>query len=217
MKRLILTLAVLLSLSLSGMAQRTELYGQRASLFDVLPVDSTNIVFLGNSLIHGGEWQELLNNPKIVNRGINGDTADGIDERLGSILRGKPAKIFLITGANDISHNLTADSIATMIGGLIDRIHTESPATRVYLHSVLPFNTTFGRYRLLDGKEEVVPQLNALLEPLAAEKNATFINLYPHFVDENGRLREELTNDGLHLLGQGYLIWAEIDRPYVEE
>ena len=30
---------------------------------------------LGNSLTNGGEWHELLGNPKVVNRGISSDIA----------------------------------------------------------------------------------------------------------------------------------------------
>ena len=44
----------------------------------------------------------------------------------------------------------------------------------------------------------------------------TWINLYPLFVDAEGKLRRELTNDGLHLLGQGYIIWRDAIKPYVK-
>ena len=47
------------------------LYHQRATLFEELPVKSTDIVFLGNSITHFGEWHELFNNPNIKNRGID--------------------------------------------------------------------------------------------------------------------------------------------------
>lgn len=45
-------------------AQHGTFYDQRASLFDALPLDSTNIVFLGNSLTNGCEWHELFGNAK---------------------------------------------------------------------------------------------------------------------------------------------------------
>jgi len=87
----------------------TEFYYQRAALFDSLGVDSADIVLLGNSLTNGGEWDELLGMPNAVNRGISGDTTEGIADRLGSITRGKPAKIFLMAGVNDVSHDIPAD------------------------------------------------------------------------------------------------------------
>ncbi len=195
----------------------SELYYQRASLFDTLGVDSTDIVFLGNSLTHGCEWHELLGIPNIKNRGINGDVVAGIDQRVESILKGHPAKIFLMSGANDVSHDLTADSIATAIDALLGRIQTESPQTKIYLQSMLPINNSFGRYKKMAGKEEVIRQINVRLEKIAAQRGITWINLYPHFTDENGDLKTEFTNDGLHLLAPGYLVWREIVMPYVKE
>lgn len=198
-------------------AKHTELYYQRATLFEYLGVDSTDIVFLGNSLTHGCEWRELLDRPNVVNRGINGDTAEGIRERLASVTDGKPAKIFLLCGANDVSHDLSADSIATAIEDLVVRIQTASPNTKIYLQSLLPINNSFGRYKRVFGKEQVIRDINTILAANAERVDATWINLYPLFTDSEGNLRAELTNDGLHLLGPGYIIWRDIIKPYVTE
>lgn len=195
----------------------TELYYQRASLFETLGVDSTTIVFLGNSLTHGCEWHELLKMPNVVNRGINGDIVEGIGERIGSVVNGHPAKIFLMTGANDVSHDLTPDSIVTAVSELIDYIKQQSPSTRIYLQSMLPINNSFGRYKAMAGKEDTIRRINSLLQPLAAEKGIRWINLYPYFCDNEGNLRKDFTNDGLHLLGPAYLVWRDIVMPYVQE
>lgn len=215
--RFLAVLCVILGVSAFGQTPRGEFYGQRASLFEVLPVDSTQIVFLGNSLTNGCEWHELLGMPNVVNRGINGDTFGGIDERLAPVVSGQPAKIFLLTGVNDVSHDLTADSIASGIIALVKRIRTESPRTRLYVQSLLPFNNSFGRYKLLAGKEQVVRDINAILQPQVEELGATWINLYPLFADENENLKVEYTNDGLHLLGPAYLVWRDAVLPYVNE
>lgn len=221
MRRYFLTLVPALMLALAcavpAAAQRSELYGQRASLFEQLGVDSNTIVFFGNSLTHGCEWHELLCNPNVVNRGINGDTVDGLMERLPSVTEGSPAKIFLLIGANDVSHDLSADSIATAIEGLVTEIQVKAPASKLYLQSLLPINNSFGRYRKMAGKEQVIRDINARLEPMARRHGITFINLHPAFCDEDGNLRADLTNDGLHLLAPGYLIWRDIITPYVNE
>lgn len=47
------------------------------------------------------------------------ETISGLDERLYQILPAKPKKIFLMCGINDVSHDLTADSIVTLMGNLI--------------------------------------------------------------------------------------------------
>ena len=194
-----------------------ELYYQRASLFDALGVDSTSIVFLGNSLTHGCEWHELLGMPNVVNRGINGDIVEGIRERVESVVKGRPAKIFLMVGANDVSHDLTADSIVTAACELIDYIREATPETRLYVQSMLPINNSFQRYKKMFGKEQVIRDINAKLEPKVKRRGATWVNLHPAFCDADGNLRKDFTNDGLHLLAPGYLTWREIILPYVKE
>lgn len=217
----IINIALSLMLCATGLAAEAEefgeLYYQRASLFDTLGTNQNSIVMLGNSLTHGCEWHELLRNPNVVNRGINGDIAEGIDLRLDGILRGRPAKIFLLCGVNDVSHDLSADSIASAVEAIVGRIHRESPTTKVYLQSLLPINNSFGRYKRIFGKEQTIRDINTLLEAYAAKNDITWINLYPAFADEKGNLRSDLTNDGLHLLGPGYIIWREILLPYINE
>lgn len=192
-------------------------YNQRASLFEVLPVDSSNIVFLGNSLTNGCEWHELFDNPKIINRGINGDIASGISARLGSVVDGKPDKIFLMAGINDVSHHISADSIAHDVAAILDTIIARSPGTKIYLQSCLPFNESFKRWKNLEGTQGLIVDLNKRLEKIAKKRGVVWINLYPLFSDGKDNLRPELTNDGLHLLGPGYLIWKEAISQYVNE
>lgn len=203
--------------SQSAPANDTPLYGQRSSLFDILPVDSTSIVFFGNSLTNGCEWHELLGNPRAVNRGIVGDIAQGLIERVGSVVKGQPAKIFLLIGVNDISHNVSADSVCRVVERLVDTIAAASPRTHIYLQSMLPINNSFGRYKAIFGKEQTVRDSNALLAAMAARKDITWIDLYPLFADPEGNLRSDLTNDGLHLLGPGYLIWRSALLPYLAD
>lgn len=202
---------------LFGANAQTAFYGQRASLFEILPVDSSNIVFLGNSLTNGCEWHELFGDPRIVNRGISGDIASGIGARLEPIVSGKPAKIFLMAGINDVSHHISADSIAHDVAAVVDTIISRSPATKIYLQSCLPFNESFKRWKNLEGTQPVIVELNKKLEKLARDRGIVWVNLYPLFNDGNDNLRKELTNDGLHLLGPGYLIWRDAIRKYVEE
>lgn len=217
-RRITLMLAVMLAaLASDAQTKMNELYYQRASLFDALGVDSTSIVFMGNSLTHGCEWHELLGKPNVVNRGINGDIVEGIRMRAESVVKGRPAKIFLMAGANDVSHDLTADSIATAVIGLVDYLRESTPTTRIYLQSMLPINNSFGRYKLMKDKEQVIRDINAILEPAMAGRGVTWVNLHPHFCDGEGNLRADFTNDGLHLLAPGYMKWKEIIMPYVEE
>ena len=181
------------------------------------PIRSTDIVMLGNSLTEGGrDWAEKLGKPNVRNRGISGDVAMGIDARLFQITPHKPAKIFLLVGINDVSHDLTVDSIVTNIRLLVDHIHAQSPKTKLVLQSLLPIRESTGRWKRLQGKTNMIPQINARLEALAREKGLTFINLFPHFTEpDTNVLRSELTYDGLHLSKAGYDVWVKLLKPHL--
>lgn len=213
---LTLVLAALAAGSLQTEA-RNIYWGIKSSLYHTLGCPDNAIVMLGNSITDNGEWTELLKNPRVVNRGIGGDTVDGILERLGDVTAYSPDKIFLLIGVNDISHRLSAQQIGAEYERLVKRIRTESPSTRLYIQSVMPINNSFGKYRSMKGKERVIPELNEIIKQIAADNGATYIDLWPALADSEGKLRKELTNDGLHLMGPGYAIWAEVLKPYVNE
>ena len=100
---------------------------------------------------------------------------------------------------------------------VVDSIISGSPGTKIYLQSCLPFNESFRRWKNLEGTQQVIIDLNRRLERLARDRGIVWIDLYPLFSDGNDNLRKDLTNDGLHLLGNGYIIWKEAIRKYVEE
>ena len=193
----------------------TDHYYKRFLQFmDEPAIGNKDIVMLGNSLTeNGGDWAARLGNKNVRNRGIIGDEVMGVYDRLHQILPGHPAKLFLLIGVNDVSHNLTTDTIVGMIRVTVERIQKESPDTKLYLQSLLPINESFGRYKRLAGKTNMIPEINKQLEELAKEKGLTYINLFPLFT-EKGRnvLRAELTTDGLHLKEEGYKIWVKAIR-----
>lgn len=186
-------------------------YKRFLQFMDEPAITEKDIVMLGNSLTEGGgDWGKRLEKANVINRGISGDEVMGVYDRLHQILPGKPAKLFLLIGVNDVSHDLSTDSIVGLIDKTLTRIQKESPKTKVYLQSLLPINESFGRYKRLTGKTYQIPEINARLEALAKEKKIDFIDLYPLFIEKGTNvLRKELTNDGLHLNEEGYGIWVK--------
>ena len=189
----------------------TSHYYKRFATFQEEPAITPNdIVMLGNSLTeNGGNWAARLGNPNVINRGIIGDETIGVYDRLHQILPGHPAKIFLMIGINDVSHDLTTDSIAKMIERTARRIRRESPATALYLQSILPINESFGRYKRLSGKTNQIPEINKRIKSLSKELKCTFIDLFPLFCEKGSNsLQKNLSTDGLHLNEAGYKIWT---------
>ena len=211
-----------LLVSSSVMAQEkyeyNEFYYQRSTLFSTLTLKSTDIVFLGDSQTNGCEWHELLDNPNVKNRGISSDVIQGFADRSEAVIAGQPKKIFVLGGVNDISHNLTPDSLATAMEGLLVKLQKGCPNTKIYLQSLLPIDNSFKRYKAMIGKEQVIVETNKLYKQVAEKLGITWIDLYSKMVDKKtGNMKKGLTNDGLHLLGEGYMVWRDVVKPYVEE
>lgn len=142
----------------------------------------------------------------------------GVYDRLHSIVKGRPAKIFLLIGINDVSRGTSAEKIIEEITMIVHKIKQESPKTKLYLQSVLPLNECYGMFGGHTSRWQVVKQINDLLQPLAEKEGATYVDLYSHFVDlATGKMKPEYTNDGLHLLGNGYLLWRDIVKPFVDK
>ncbi len=191
-------------------------YDQRVAYFDSLPpIRHSDIVMLGNSLTEfGGNWNLRLTGKEkghFINRGIIGDDAMGMYDRLYQIIPGRPKAIILMAGVNDISHNLSADSVAILVTKLVDKIQKELPKTKLYLQSLLPINESTHRWKTMEGKTETVVAVNDRLRQLAISRNVPFIELFSYFViPDTHIMRRELTVDGLHLTPSGYDIWSGI-------
>ena len=219
--RRVLLFASMISLWVGMSAQSfqppSRYWTQRASLFEILPVEPDDIVFLGNSITDGGEWSELLGSEVVKNRGISGDVVLGVLERLDAITDGKPSKIFLLIGINDVANGGSIEKIASDYERLVKEIRKRSPQTHLYLQSIMPIDTRPGLWKGLMGKEDMLPVLNDRIRAIAASNEAVYIDLWPVLADEEGHLKAEYSNDGLHLLGQGYLAWLTELHQYIEE
>jgi lysophospholipase L1-like esterase len=171
------------------------------SAFEALPLAPDDIVFLGDSLTEGGPWEELFPDLRVRNRGIGGDTSDGVIARLEQVTRATPTKVFLLIGTNDLFRGEPEDEIVANITDILDRLKQETPDTEVYLQSVLPRARSY---------RADIEALNLRLAEVALEHGSAWVDLYPAFLDpETGGIRAELSNDELHLLGPGYALWKE--------
>ncbi len=218
MKSKLVLLLAMCALAVAPFMRADSYYDRKVSLFELLPVYSDDIIFLGNSITDGGEFAELFGMPNIKNRGISSDVMSGVTKRLDQVMRGKPAKLFLLIGINDVAHKLTVSQLSSRYSALVKRIRVLSPDTKVYLQSIMPVNNDFKRYKTLYGKEQIIRDFNREISHIASEEGCTYIDLTEELADpDTGKLRKEFTNDGLHLTGAGYKAWIKVLNPYVRE
>lgn len=190
-------------------------YIERNNLFDGVKLNENETVFIGDSITQRGLWDELFPETKVINRGINSDTTEGVLNRLDDIIESKPKKVFLMIGINDLYANKSTDEIVSNYKQILDKIKSGSPETKVYVQSVLPLN--YEMYFAKDKiKNETIKELNGKLKDLSSEFNYTFVNLYPSF-EKNGQLEKKLSYDGIHLSGQGYNVWKDEINQFVKE
>ncbi|MCR6720513.1 MAG: GDSL-type esterase/lipase family protein [Chitinophagaceae bacterium] len=209
--------------STSILAQKTDWdstyrpgnFARKVAQFKSYPHSQNDVVFLGNSITDYNNWNELLQMPYAKNRGISGDITFGVLERLDEVIEGKPSKVFILIGINDISRNIPEAVILQNHKRILQRIKQGSPRTQIFLQTLLPVNNEVpGRTEF--NKFAQILKVNEGLKKLAAEEKVTLIDLFSHFSNTAGKLEKRFTYDGLHLNAEGYLHWVPLIREYAK-
>jgi len=198
-------------------SKHSTYYYQRKTLFEKLPNSENEIIFLGNSISDGCNWNELLNDNRIKNRGISGDVTDGVLDRLDEITESKPAKIFIMIGVNDLACGKSVEYVISNYQKILERIVTASKKTKIYVQSVLPVNDAFQKFENLVNKTKQILAVNNNLKKMSKKYGATYIDLFSLFSIDGDKLNPKYTNDGLHLTGEGYLLWKSVVEKYIEQ
>ncbi|WP_010631293.1 GDSL-type esterase/lipase family protein [Sporolactobacillus vineae] len=195
-------------------SSKNKTYQTRRSVFYSLesPKEKHQIVFLGDSITQNNNWNEMFANPNILNRGISGDTTNGILHRISNIVYLQPRKLFIMAGINDFTVGRTVSKVTQNYIKIIRIIRKASPATTIYVQSTLPVNNALNGS--LTSPEKIL-MLNHNLRNYCAQTGIRFINLYPFFADASNHLRVGYTYDGTHPNGKAYLVWRAYISKYV--
>ncbi|HZP11580.1 MAG TPA: GDSL-type esterase/lipase family protein [Nevskiaceae bacterium] len=178
----------------------------RTAIEDGIVPGSGGIAFLGDSITAGGRWDLLLPHLPTRNLGIGGDRTDHVLERIAPAIRLAPSKLFLLIGTNDLTVGVPVDTIAGNVARILDELRRALPNCSFYLQSVLPRTADYA---------PTIATLNERYRKIARERRATFVDLWPLFDDGKGALKASLTNDNLHLLGAGYVVWRDALASYL--
>jgi len=181
-------------------------YYNKTSGFEIMPSDSGEIIFLGNSIIDYCDWNELFSNPKIINRGIGSDCSSGILKRLDQITSRKPAKIFFTIDSKDLILGKPVDTIVNNCNLIIEKLNHNTPETSIYILSILPVD-------IIKAKNSEIISINKQLKSIAKKNNCIYIDLFDVFRNEYYRMDSCYSKDGEHLNGDGYrLIRTKIEQ-----
>jgi len=178
---------------------------------------TADIVMLGDSITHFANWNELLPERSILNRGIAGDRTSDVLARLTAIRKAKAETIFLMIGINDLYQGVDIETVQQNIEKIIDELTAFDSTKMVFLQSTLPCNATMNA--ACTPLLPLVMELDSYLTELAASRNKVeFLNLVDLLSDEKQMLSSAYTYDGLHLNSAAYEIWVkEINRVLSEK
>ena len=189
-------------------------YFGRKDTYAKLPRMDAAIVFAGDSITDLCAWHELLQRP-VLNRGIAGDSVEGLRLRIKEVLRHHPRQLFIMIGINDLLGGKTSDEVWVEYQKLIRQIRATSPQTRLFIQTILPVNAGMWQAVLPPHLAANIIQVNKELSRIADGKYIVYVDLYSRMIAEENQLDKRYTWDGVHLNGTGYTQWRELLRPYL--
>jgi len=132
----------------------------------------------------------------IVNRGINGDSTDGMIARFPwSVEAEKPTHVLIWGGINDMSSSRPLEHIMENLSRLYE-LTLEIGA--------LPIACTLTGIRGPSRANDVIRTINQMIVKHCQEKNILLADLYSSTIDSEGTLDQKYSNDGVHLSNLGY-------------
>ena len=189
--------------------------------------DEQRVVFMGDSITD--MWVQprfggFFPGKPYIGRGIGGQTTPQMLLRFREdVIALQPRVVVILAGTNDIAGNTgpmtlqeTEENLASMAE--LARVH----GIQAVLSSVMPVSN-YGRdssgnpldIRIKRPPEKIL-ELNAWIKKYAAEKGHVYLDYFSAMVDEQGLLKKELSEDGLHPNAAGYAVMAPLAEKAIE-
>jgi len=157
------------------------------------------IVFIGDSHIEQCEWQEVFPQFLIGNRGIGGETSDGLLSRLDQAVLPNTSIVVLQIGVNDILSGNKPDLLDKNYENILKILKNKGCRTLV----TLPFMTRY----YPEKNKEISNSLKSIMA-ICKRENILAIDLNP-ILAPKGELLDSYTIDGVHLNSKGYKLWID--------
>lgn len=179
-------------------------FAEKNGMYVEMPIDSNDIVMLGDDIMDRGIWEQFYANRDIKNRGIALDATEHVLYRIDQIANQKPKAIFVCVGFRDVLHQSANDSVIIRAKEIMDRASKLSPTTSLYYLGTLPTGNMTA--------EQIasVGEINAAMKAEAeANKAFSYIDMPSVMCGENGTISETYTWNGVNLNGAGYEAYAK--------
>ena len=171
------------------------------------------LCLLGDSITQGWPgplFQKYFGKYKAVNFGVGGDRCENVLWRLenGELKGTSPKVIVLLIGTNNSGFN-TGDEIALGVSTVVKTLRTNFPNTKILLLGIFP--------KKEPGSDTKFAEANAIIAKLDDGKSVRFLTVGSKFVDEEGKIKDGMLSDAVHLTGKAYEIWGDSMAPLLTE
>jgi lysophospholipase L1-like esterase len=171
-------------------------------------------LFIGDSLTHYWELAAYFGG-RVINRGVGGDISTAVRRRFeADAIQLKPRLIVMCIGANDLGWDIFAlteaamDTVCENVAAMIDMAN--EAGIPIAIGSLLPMWGPFWHTPEFTTKKiGMLVVTNERLKPVVEERGAIWVDYHAAMVDENGEMRHELADDGVHPNSSGYAIMAD--------
>lgn len=179
------------------------------------------VVFFGDSITDMWNLDQYFPGKGYINRGISGQTTEQMLVRFRQdVVDLHPAVVVILAGTNDIAGNTGPESLAQIEGNYATMAEVaRASRIRVVFSSVTPENGTrpeWTNYTLLRPPDEIVA-LNDWLRQYCRANDLVYLDYYSAMADAQGRMKPELTADGLHPSPAGFAVMAPLAEKAIRE
>lgn len=182
---------------------------------DSYEVNYANYVFLGDSITDYYDLDKYYENMPVVNSGVSGNTTDDIlDDMENRVYQYNPSKVFLLIGTNDLQKGKDVDYIVDNIIEIVEEIQKNRSKATIYVEGIYPVDEDLSGSE--SRKNDDINEINEKLKEYCDDNNITYINTHDRLTDEDGKLKEEYTDDGLHLSEEGYEVVTDEIMKYLD-
>ena len=179
------------------------------------------VVFFGDSITDIWHLDESFPGKPYVNRGIGGQTTSQMLVRFRQdVINLEPKVVVILAGTNDIAGNSGPISNKDIEANLMDfaelaKLHN----IRVVFASLLPVNNYTERSKDFFAQRPMdrILDLNNWLKDYSAKNDLIHLNYFSAVVDENGMLKRDLSDDGLHPNKSGFAVMAPLAEQAIEK
>jgi lysophospholipase L1-like esterase len=165
------------------------------------------LLFIGDSLIEFYDWERRFPGHEVFNRGIAGETVEGLFSRLFSVLDkiADPNFVFIMTGINNMA--MGDKDFPETYRKIIGQIKAKSTYSKIFVQSLLPVLFPFI-------SNDEIRDMNVVLRKITEEGKVFYSDIHAVFLDSSGAPKKSyLLDDGVHLSDEGYRAWsAEIEK-----